>query len=116
MAKFAFGQSWFIWALMFSDKKTRINIKGSLFNIMQELVFNLNTRNDCVAIHYFGLKIRSLSGMSKKIAAFNKRVLAMSAGFFSDFKVYPTCNAFACSILQSDSFDLSLGIRALNAG
>jgi hypothetical protein len=56
---------------------------------MQELVFNLNTRNDCVAIHYFGLKIRSLSGLSKKIAAFNKRVLAMSAGFFSDFKVYP---------------------------
>lgn len=84
---------------------------------MQELVFNLNTRKDCVAIRYFGIKIRSLSGLSKKIAAFNKRVLAMSAGFFSDFKVHPPpCNAFACSILQSDSFDLSLGIRALNAG
>ena len=56
---------------------------------MQELVFNLNTRNDCVAIHYFGLKIRFLSCLSKKLAAFNKRVLAMSAGFFSDFTVYP---------------------------
>lgn len=84
---------------------------------MQELVLNLNTRNDCVAIHYFGLKIRSLGGLSKKIAAFNKRVLAISAGFFSDFTVCPPpCNVFAYSILQSDSFDLSLGIRALNAG